>query len=1229
MKKQAWQMIASAASNQKALDASEINTERGQIGEHSPFAAALIEGLSGDADRPPAGKPVGDGVIIATELYLYLRDRIELAPGSERQTQTPGIWSMKKHDHGEYVFLTPGHPLNLPDAALLDESQNPYRGLESFETQHKDLFFGRTAIVDRLQEFIVRNPFTVVLGASGSGKSSLVKAGLIPQLEAETDPNWMSLVIRPGKSAFAALNRALNQATDSQASYITVITDWKSRNPDTKMLLIIDQCEELITLSQDQQESHRFLSELKALITTHSDLVRVVLTLRSDFEPQLRDLALRDQWQTARFIVPAMSRSQLREAIEKPAEARVMYFEPYDLIEQLIDEVADMPGGLPLLSFALSELYLKYLDRQQTGEAPDRAINQADYQSLGGVTYSLTQRADQEYNNLGSAYEPTIKTVMLRMVAVGGGEFARRRVSGSELMYPPAKAEQVETVIARFSAARLLVEGQDEQGNRYVEPAHDALIQGWAKLQNWAKSEKNLGLQRRLTPAAFEWKTKQEKRFLWNADPYLDVLQKEVLNSPDNNWLNQVETEFVQRSVQRRQFNVRTRWGTAIAVMLGLGGLTIATWIGQNSATIGQMLANSQTAEASLQSQQVTLDALLSSLRAGKSLQELLHQIAFKPNQDQESQVVRTLRKAVYTVRETNRLSNFPGGVREVFWRNEQLLVAGIERNGTIHIWDRNAQSLAESPAPADSVSQVQFSPDGNFLAIALSNGKIRLWNWQQKRFIEWQAHQGSIASIRFSPDGTRLASAGGLTAHVWNLSGKSLQQFSHPRNPFIGVGFDKNAQLLMVTASQQSQTKRAYLLNSFGKEMNQQDIDNYGSIGDLSAVLSPNGEEVTINYGGGSSAGERSLLWNCGVQGGMSRKLGGDTITAFNRDSTQLATTGSESGTISLRGEAGTTTTQLKGYQGQVVSLNFKADSNLLAAASSDGTVRLWELTLQPLKLVKQLPGMIKTVGFRPDGQLVTQSRDGKLHWLDKAGNPLTNSTTAFPLFTALSFRPKSQQLIGTAEDGLHFVEVSGNSSKVLAGDYRGSVSFRPDGEQFATIVDNTIVVLDSSSGKTVNTFKEAGQLIKSVIWRPDDQKLLFSTLDGIREQKTVRLWDALSAEQLATPLENSPEISALSFNASGSLVAVAQKAGQVSLWYSEGTKMTTFQAQDGEIAALSLSPDSSALATVGEDGTAKLWKIGDLDDLLKQGCDRAQPYLQNPNSAQDFREMCSKIED
>ena len=603
----AWQVITSASHDQTASDSLDLKNDRGRSkirNNHSPFAAALIDALEGDADSSFSGKDgklVRDGIITATELYLYLRDRVEIASDANGSIQTPGLYPLNKHDRGEYIFYTPGHELNLAEAPPLDESQNPYRGLESFDQEHSDLFFGRQALTEKLYQFCQQRQLTIVLGASGTGKSSLVKAGLIPYIQQiHTGKNqWHILApMRPGESAFKALNKTLSECNSTGSSILSLTTEEKkavltgkidyilSADAQLKLLLIIDQTEELITLCQNKTEKDEFFSLLAEWLHKYPQQLHIVFTLRSDFEPQFRHLALRSSWQKARFIVPAMTREELRDAIEKPAAARVMYFEPYSLVEQLIDEVAQMPGALPLLSFALSELYITYLKKFHQGFRNKRAITQEDYRDIGGVAFSLTQRANSEYDKLvqeDSAQAKTIRNVMLRMIAVGGGELARRRVTRSEFVYPEPENERVKRMIRYFSAARLLVEGQDSEGNKYIEPAHDALVRGWSKLLLWKRQEEeSLLLQRRLTLAAKEWKNleveKQHSKikpvdYLWHGNPYLNVLKEKLKTS--KYWFNQIEAEFVQHSIQKKQRNkLVSTSGVIITVsLIGLIGV--------------------------------------------------------------------------------------------------------------------------------------------------------------------------------------------------------------------------------------------------------------------------------------------------------------------------------------------------------------------------------------------------------------------------------------------------------------------------------------------------------------------------------------------------------------------------------------------------------------------------------------------------------------------------------
>ncbi|GAX39611.1 diguanylate cyclase [Tolypothrix sp. NIES-4075] len=581
----AQQVIMSASDDEKAADSLYPFGQRTEHDGHSPFAEFLLKALTEQADWSE------DGVLTATELYVYLHSEL----GKINAKQIPNFCQLQRHDKGEYIFPVPSFDRkNLASAPAISEKTNPYRGLKPFEEEHSQLFFGRNKLISQLAEFISDRPLTVVLGASGSGKSSLVKAGLIPYLKrGNSHQEWRILApVRPGESPFTALNKTLikenlpifaepNKAFEQELQNLyQSVGEWYRLNPQAKLLLVIDQFEELATVCQDETESKKFFEGLARAIKAFPEQLRIVVTLRNDFEPQFRDTPLEPYWESGRFVMPRISRQELRSCIVEPAAAKVMYFEPPSLVDEIIDEVAQMPGALPLLSFTLSELYLKYIQSVKQGKRNNRAITQFDYEELGGVTRSLTKRADFEYDELvkrDPAYSQTIKHVMLRMVAVGSSDLTRRRVLCKELEYPQPENTRVKLVIERFVAARLLVKGRDIENNEYVEPAHDALIREWQKLLNWKKQELGpLLLQTELRPIASKWATqKHDKKavgLLWNNDPRLPLVQQ--LLKSDVGWLNLTELEFVKRSIQKRRNKHLNAIAMVSAMMILLSQLT-------------------------------------------------------------------------------------------------------------------------------------------------------------------------------------------------------------------------------------------------------------------------------------------------------------------------------------------------------------------------------------------------------------------------------------------------------------------------------------------------------------------------------------------------------------------------------------------------------------------------------------------------------------------------------
>lgn len=574
----AWQVITSASHDQEALDQLRTGALGGRDGEgdHSPFALALFDALAGQGDIMP--RTGGDGLMTATELYLYIEDRLQAATIEAGRQQTPRLWPLAKHDKGEFVFLVPGRALSLPPAPALTAEANPWRGLASYDSKDAALFFGREAPAAALKEAIESRPLVAVLGASGTGKSSLVKAGVLPALA--TDSRWTLLpVVRPGAAPFEALAQAI--ATLTPGTPVTAdgieaaLARWCDAHAGQRLLLLVDQCEELVTMARAATARDAVTALLARLLDQHPLQLTVVLTLRTDFEPQFDRSALASLWTDGRYVVPPLSRGDLKAIIEQPASARVLYFDPPSLVETLLDDVVNTPGGLPLLSFALSEMFGRYLSRQ----AADRALTRADYDAIGGVVGALRARADAEFDALDGAHQEAMRHLMLRMVSGGAGSLAKRRVSDAELAFTdPAQGARVQDVLARLTAARLVVEGTESDGTGYAEPAHDALVRGWGRLVGWIHAVNDdavpLATRQKLAGAALEWTAADlaaKPGLVWS-DPVRSAMLAPLVRDRAP-WLNAPELAFATASVRGRR-NARR---VSMAVTAAIAGLGVAS----------------------------------------------------------------------------------------------------------------------------------------------------------------------------------------------------------------------------------------------------------------------------------------------------------------------------------------------------------------------------------------------------------------------------------------------------------------------------------------------------------------------------------------------------------------------------------------------------------------------------------------------------------------------------
>lgn len=418
---------------------------------------------------------------------------------------------------------------------------NPYKGLAAFTESEDDIkrFFGRRGAIEKVLNILDKYPLAVISGASGTGKSSLVKAGVYPELRSMG--YQLFEILRPGESPLQPLEKAIG--------------NMQSGLPVKKgLVLLVDQYEELITRSREEEEVEEFINRLAQLIgQPHSLLpglqedqpVKIIITVRSDFEPQFKKGPLEKYWDASRFVVPFMTPRELEMVIEGPAELAACYFEPPSLIKNIAEEVSGRPSALPLLSFALSEMFEASL--------PRRIITQDIYNRIG-VFGALQSSANALYDNLpDEAFKRVMRQIMLRMVSLEGSEVASRRVSVEELRFPSAEEnDRIDEVLMRLTEDRLIVRGRGEDDQQpFVEPAHDALLRGWTRLWEWIKDfgKEKILFRERLHAAVAEWKgQKKAEDALWREESQIIQLRL-ALGDPEP-WLNAAEREFAASSVE-------------------------------------------------------------------------------------------------------------------------------------------------------------------------------------------------------------------------------------------------------------------------------------------------------------------------------------------------------------------------------------------------------------------------------------------------------------------------------------------------------------------------------------------------------------------------------------------------------------------------------------------------------------------------------------------------------
>ena len=508
-----------------------------------------------------------------------------------------------------------GGRLGAATVNRLEEARNPYKGLRPFSEADARDFFGRERLVDRLIDTFdqtgTSGRIAAVIGPSGIGKSSVVRAGLLPQLRRGRVPGsdqWLVATMVPGRDPYdelaAALLRVASRVPDNLMSVLggddrgiaRVVKSLVSDDDGSEVLLVIDQFEELFTLVDDSTVRRRFLNAIEHAITDARCPLRVIMTVRADFWDQpLRYGSFARLIEPSIIHVTALAPDELERAIVEPAQRSGTAFEP-GLVSRIVAEVADEPGALPLLQYALTELW----DDNVSG-----LMTLASYQRLGGVAGALSRRAEEIYQEASPPQRAAIRRVLGRLVTLGQGtDDTRRRVLRAELGSDAVVGEVIE-VLGR---ARLLSFDRDPASREpTVEVAHEALIRRWPRFRDWLDEDRDgLRLVRHLSAAAAEWHQSGQPASELYRGGRLEAAEERIRTHPAD--LSPGEQAFIDASTQLRQaeeaaardrFDQQVRTNRHLRTLLaGVGVLLVMALVAGGSALVQRNRADDERARA-------------------------------------------------------------------------------------------------------------------------------------------------------------------------------------------------------------------------------------------------------------------------------------------------------------------------------------------------------------------------------------------------------------------------------------------------------------------------------------------------------------------------------------------------------------------------------------------------------------------------------------------------------
>ena len=1082
-------------------------------------------------------------------------------------------------------------PEALPPPSATALERNPYKGLRPFSEADSGDFFGRDDLIDTLERRIRETALLVVVGASGSGKSSVVEAGLVPRLRATAHETWEIVEMVPGTHPFRELARALGQSIDSlrgdDLDLLRAVQQVASSETD-RYLVVIDQCEELFHSDVDGRDRARFLRNVVEAVEDPYSQLTVVATLRADFydraiaEPGFGPLLAANS-----LTVVPMNPAELEAAAARPAAGVGVQLEP-ELIAELSSDMAGQPGSLPLYQYVLTLLF-----DERTGSTLTRSA----YHQIGGLRGALALRAEGVYIDLEPECQIIARQLLLRCASLGAGRpDTRRRVDRSEIDDLGLDADSVEATLGAFDRARLLSFDRDPAtGHTTVEVAHEALLAEWPRLRGWLDdAREDLRLHATLATQVAEWE---------NSDRSPDYLLSGARLEQYEGWseestihLTASERELVERSIDQRdaeraadearrkhELDVerksvrRLRWlvgATTIAVLV-VGALSVFAMNRSREA-----VSNEREARA-----RELANAARNIVTTDPELAVLLALEAVDTARSGSGQVPREVEEALHFAVNSQRLVGEAAGAWSLAFVSSRELVVGGDR---ARILDPLSGSiLHEFPRRFDSpyIESLAVSSDGTLLATA-EDAHLVVQDIGSGEVVVEEDLDHSIHGMAFSPDGRLVGALApyGDGLGVWRIAdGRKLAAFDDPNGwppenccPQTALIFSSDNRRVLAT----TWSGEVLIIDVASSEQVATLAGHDGPVSDV--VYLPDGQTIVTSSFDGSVR-----FWDevTGLElSSFDADVGQVISLAASPDGTRLLT-GGDGGTVNLwrasAGGARLETTLSPGHQSFAGDVAFDESGDLAASVGIDEKVLVWDVAPRG-EIAAWAAGL--PVTFAGDGtHIATTGPDG--------GSIVIRRTSDWQPETVLA-----DVAVGTSSETDQWRQIGGIAVTPALDRVVAVTADDADGS-------GSVTVWDATTGRKLHTLLE-DVFVKGSVDFSDDGHLVAAAVCE-RPGPTAYVWDVETGEQVfSAPSGDCGQ--SIDLDTTGRLLAVQtidEDKPNVRVWdIGTGSEVFARDHHPAWIGALQFSPDGSQLLTGGRDGTVIIWDVetGDLKRVL-----------------------------